>query len=244
SLISLRLMLVRSTPAIWSLPDLNHHQRLAILDRLCIVAQNFRDAPRHFSFNFVHHLHSLDNAKRLSLAHRGAFFHIRCRLRRRGAVECADHRTLNQLLIFADDWLSRAIATFSGTRRDMTWRLPGDGGSQPDRVRSWRGDHRRAHELKSPSFLVVDLKFSETIFLHQCKQGFDFAKFHQWETGTARSRKMKASRRLSVRGVPFHPPLRLSRCSLIMCAAARSAKRYPWAPNPIRRASATSAMVE
>src|SRR5215831_562072 len=70
----------------------DHHQRLAVLDRLGVLDHDRLDDPVLVGFDFVHELHGLDHADRLAHLDRVAYLHKGLRARGAGTVEGANHR--------------------------------------------------------------------------------------------------------------------------------------------------------
>src|ERR1700691_727030 len=65
-----------------ALAGFDHHQRLPVFDRLPAFAQDPYHPAARVGLDLVHHLHRLDNAQGLALAHRAALFNERVRVRR------------------------------------------------------------------------------------------------------------------------------------------------------------------
>ena len=70
----------------------NFEEGLAELDRLAVFRHHLGDHAPHLGLDFVHHFHRLDDANDGVLVDFLADLGERRRLRRRGAIECADHR--------------------------------------------------------------------------------------------------------------------------------------------------------
>src|SRR5215208_2659038 len=68
----------------------NQEQRLAILDGLRALRQNFYDAPVDFRLNLVHELHGFHDTQDLSFFDQVTFLHIRVGVWRRRPIEGAD----------------------------------------------------------------------------------------------------------------------------------------------------------
>src|SRR3954468_18522122 len=57
--------------------SLDHEERLAVLHRLAVLAQDLRDRARLVGFDLVQDLHGFDDADRFALLDGAANFHIR-----------------------------------------------------------------------------------------------------------------------------------------------------------------------
>src|SRR5690606_11619173 len=76
--------------------SLDHHQRLAELDRMTVLDQDAGDDAGARRGNLVHRLHRLDDEQRLALADPVADLHEGACPRFRRAVDRADHRRVHR----------------------------------------------------------------------------------------------------------------------------------------------------
>src|SRR5580704_15752339 len=79
--------------------DFEDHQRLPVFYRISILDQYADHSPGGVGLDLVHHLHRLDDAQRLALAHLRPFLDEWGGIGRCCAIERPHHRAFDQLLI-------------------------------------------------------------------------------------------------------------------------------------------------
>src|SRR5574337_1448574 len=153
--------------------SLNDEERLAVFDRLAVLAEDLRDRAGLVSLDLVEDLHRLDDAERVALLHHAADLDERLCAGAGRQIEGADHRRLHQMA-------GRHFG-HGGRHRD-------GGRDHRRRGRSACGRHRcrnlldhHAASLDDPNLALGlgDFELGYVRFRHQVDQGLEFAQIHE-----------------------------------------------------------------